>query len=185
MKKFSLALIAVAAALAITPVALADSLCPTQTQTGGFGATYTNVSGPNGTCGTGTAVKMTIPSDKDEAKLYWVPGNTGYPAGLTLGNLPGINASVSFSPGTGGDQPYFMFSFTNPGDSFLNTTTGDQILLIEFQPSALSGPGNDTLAFNPATTLFNLYDNAGAGRYLEGDNKTRTLWINGFFWIQA
>ena len=176
MKKFSLALLALAAALAITPAALADSLCPNTAQTGGFGATYSNVSGPNGTCGAGTAVTMSLTNDKNEAKLYWSPGAAGYPTGLTLGNLPGINASVSFSPGTGGDQPYFMFSFTNPGDSFLNTTTGDEILLIEFQPNgALSGPGDNTLAFNPATTEFNLYDNT-LNKYLEtGQQDAHTL----------
>jgi hypothetical protein len=109
---------------------------------------------------------MSLTNDTNEAKLYWVPGATTYPASLTLGTLPSIIASVSFSPGTGTDQPYYMFAFTDPGDSFLDTTTGHQILLIEFQPAALSGPGDDTLAFDPATTLFNLYDNT-SGTYLE------------------
>jgi hypothetical protein len=41
MKKFCLALFAIAAALAITPAALAGNLCPNQATQGGFGATYT------------------------------------------------------------------------------------------------------------------------------------------------
>ena len=51
--------------------------------------------------------------------------------------------------------------------------------MLEFQTSALSGPGNDTLALNPDTTLFNLYDNT-LGKYLEGgqhDTNTLDGWI--------
>jgi hypothetical protein len=37
--------------------------------------------------------------------------------------------------------------------------------MLEFQNTTLSGVGNDTLAFDPNITLFNLYDNT-TGNYL-------------------
>ena len=166
MKKFAFALFTMAAALAITPSALAGTLCPNQALQGGFGGqTYTPTAGSlDGTCGANSAIIMSIPSDTDYAKLTW-DSTHGLPADLTIGNLPGVVASVSLSP-SNGDQPFYELAFTDPGDTFLNTTTGDQILLIEFQTSALSGPGNDTMALDPNSTLFNLYDNT-SGIYLE------------------
>ena len=52
--------------------------------------------------------------------------------------------------------------------------------MIEFQPSALSG---STLSLNPTSTLFNLYDNAGSGFYLQGgqsDTETLDGWLTTF-----
>jgi hypothetical protein len=185
MNKLTMALIAIAGTLAITPAALASTLCPNQAAQGGDGTgTFTNVAGPlDGTsCGSSdTAVNMTIPNAVNYAKLTWDPSNSGYPAGLTLGNLGGVTASVTNSVG---GQPYYELAFTDPGDSFLDTTTGDQILLIEFQSTTISG-GN--LVVDPSTTLFNLYDNTN-GVYLEapggvpgaaGQQDTNTLdgWI--------
>ena len=123
MKKLVFSLLAVITAIAITPSARAGTLCPNQAAQGGFGGqTYTNVSGPlDGTCGTNSAVTAAIPSDTDYAKLTWTTSNSGYPAGLTLGNLGGVTASVSLSP-SGADQPFYLLSFTDPGDSFLGTT---------------------------------------------------------------
>jgi hypothetical protein len=120
---------------------------------------------------------MTIPNQTNYARLAWVPGDTGYPANLTLGNIGGVTASVAFTSGT--DQPYYMLIFTDPGDSFLGTTTGHQILMLEFQPTALSGPGDDTLALDPATTLFNLYDNTDNFYLKTGQADTNSLdgWI--------
>lgn len=169
MKKFAFALFAMASTLAVTPAALAGTLCPNLAGQGGYGSnSFSNVPGPlDGTsCGpSDTAVTMSITNEDQYAKLTWNTTN-GLAAGLTIGNLPGVVASVSYST-AGTDQPYYMLAFTDPGDAFLDTTTGHQILLIEFQPAALSGPGDDTLGINPATTLFNLYDNT-AGTYLEG-----------------
>jgi hypothetical protein len=84
---------------------------------------------------------------------------------------------VAFTAGT--DEPFYMLAFTDSGDSFLNTTTGDQILLIEFQGSTLSGAGDGTMVLDPTTTQFNLYDNT-LGQYLEsGQSDTNSLdgWI--------
>ena len=55
----------------------------------------------------------------------------------------------------------------------------DQILLIEFQPITLSG---NTLAMDPATTLFNMYDNT-TGTYLQGgqqDARSLNQWLAAF-----
>jgi hypothetical protein len=182
MKRFSLALLAAAAVFAFTPAALAGTiLCPNQAGQGGDGTgTFTNVTGPlDGTsCGSsGTAITMTIPNSQDYARLAWVPGDTGYPANLTLGNIEGATASVALTSGT--DQPYYMLVFSDLGDSFLGTTTGDQIPMLEFQPTTLSGPGNDILALDPATTQFNVYDNT-KGVYLDGgqaDTNSLSGWI--------
>lgn len=164
MKRFCLVLLAIAAALAITPAALAGTLCPNQATPGGDGTgTFTKVAGPlDGTsCGVSdTAVTMSITNVQNYAKLTWNSSNSGYPGGLDLGNLGGVAASVTNS---GAGQPYYELAFTDPGDSFLDTTTHDQILLIEFQPTTISG-GN--MAINPSTTLFNLYDNT-LNEYLE------------------
>jgi hypothetical protein len=155
-----------AAALAIAPAAMADNLLPTQAGQNGSG-TYTFTTN-------GNAVTMTVPNTIDYARLAWVPGNTGYPANLTLGNLVGITASVVNS---GAAQPFYMLAITDPGDSFLSTTTGDQILLIEFQSSTVSG---NSMVVDPNETLFNLYDN-DLGVYLEGpDGQHNTNTLNGW-----
>lgn len=169
-KKFSVALLAMATVFAISPVASASGLCPNTANQGGDGS-GTFVSG------SGCTVTMSIPNSQNYARLMWDSSNAGYPAGLTLGSLGGVTASVDLTSGT--DQPYYMLIFTDPGDSFLGTTTGDQILMLEFQNSTLSGPGNDTLALDPNSTQFNLFDNT-LGKYLElGQADTNSIdgWI--------
>jgi hypothetical protein len=172
MKKFSVALLALATAIAITPSALAGSLCPNTAGTGGDGTgTFT--------AGSGCAETMSIPNSQNYARLAWAPGNSGYPANLTLGNLGGITASVALTSST--DQPYYMLAFQAPNVSLGQTASTDQILMLEFQDSTLSGSGNDTLALAPNTTLFNLYDNTD-GQYLlngsenpQGQQNAQTL----------
>jgi hypothetical protein len=120
---------------------------------------------------------MSIPNSENYAKLTWNSSSTGYPAGLTFGNLGGFTSSVDLTAGT--DQPFLMLAFTDPNDPFLSTTSGDQILMIEFQPDTLSGPGDDTLALDPTSTQFNLFDNT-LGVYLKsGQSDTNSIdgWI--------
>ena len=146
-------------------------MCATAAQQGGDGSgTFTNVAG-QAPCA--NAVKMSIPEPSGYAKLTWAPGDGGYSAGWTLGSLVSLNATVS---GVVGGNPFYMLAFTDLGDSFLNTTSGDQILMIEFQNSTVSG---NNMALNVNTTQFNLYDNT-LGVYLEsGQSDTNSLagWI--------
>lgn len=160
MKKiqaFSVALLALTTVFAASLTASASNLCPNAAAPGGFGS--------NGfVSGSGCTETISINSSSDYAKLTWDGTSSGYPAGLNLGNLGSISASVSATAGT---SPYYMLAFTDPGDPFLGTTTGDQILAIEFQGTTLSGPGNDTMALDPTSTLFNFYDNT-LNVYLKG-----------------
>jgi hypothetical protein len=144
----------------------AATLCPTSGTVGGFGETSTDVSGPlDGTCGANSAVKIDIPQSTDYGKLQF--GGQG----LTLSGLTGASANVSFTTG-GSDQPYFLLSFTDGSDGLGQSNSADQILLIEFQPTTLSG---NTLNLDPNSTLFNLYDNV-TGTYLQGgQHVTNTL----------
>lgn len=138
-------------------------MCANAAAQGGYGGdVFTSVPGPNGTCGSGTAVNMYLPSETGYAKLTWTP------AGFTLGNLPAINTSVAF---TGDDQPFYMLEFYAPAINLGQTNPSDEILMIEFQNTTLSGPGNDTLALNPNTTLFNFYDNT-TDTYLDPQTHT-------------
>src|SRR5208283_3158626 len=108
----------------------------------GYGSdTFTNLPGPlDSTCGTNSAVTMYIPNaTTGYARLAWDSTVAGYPAGLTLGNLAGANADVAF---TGDDQPFYMLAFTDSTDSLGQTDATDQILMIEFQSSSLTGLGN-------------------------------------------
>jgi len=115
---------------------------------------------------------LIIPTNADYGKLQFNSGMTGYPAGLTLGNLSGLSANVDFTPGVTGDQPYYLLAFTDSSNSLGQASATDQILMIEFQPSTLSG---NTLAVDPNATLFNLYDNT-VGSYLQGgQSHTNTL----------
>lgn len=155
------------------------TLCPSSATPGGFGGTASDVAGPlDGTCGTNSAVTLSLPASTDYGKLEFSSSVPGYPSSLGLGGLLGLSANVST---TGSDQPYFMLAFTDPSDSLGQAASGNQILLIEFQPSTLSG---DTLAMDPNTTLFNLYDNT-TGTYLQGPNgqqnkKTLAAWLTEF-----
>jgi hypothetical protein len=150
----SLQLVLVASLLTSIP-AMASTLCANSAQEGGFSNTFTPV---NGSCGSGTAVDMSIAAANDYAKLTWDTSSSG----LTLGNLGGITAPVSNS---GFGQPYYELEFFAPTLALGQTNVGDELLLIEFQPTTLSGPGDDTLALDPNSTVFDLYDNT-AGCYL-------------------
>ena len=96
----SFAMLAVALLLS-TRVGRADTLlCPVAAnQNTAVGGVYTNVAG-NGSCTPNTAVQLFIPTNADYARLEW----TG--TGLTLGTLGNTNATVAFSAGNAGDQPY-------------------------------------------------------------------------------
>jgi hypothetical protein len=143
------------------------TLCPSAATPGGFGGAATGVPGPlDATCGVNSAVMLAIPDSSDYGKLQFNSGMAGYPAPLTLGGLFGLSANVSYSTG-GTDSPYYLLAFTDSSDSLGQNAAGDQILMIEFQPSTLSGAGNNTLAADPNSTLFNLYDNT-SGVYLQG-----------------
>lgn len=161
------------------PASASVTLCPSQATVGGFGGSSSNVSGPlDGSCGADSAVQINIPSSTDYGKLQFNQGMTGYPPGLTLGELGGLSANVDFSA-TGAEQPYFLLAFTDTSNSLGQSAATDQILFIEFQPTTLSG---NTLAVDPASTLFNLYDNT-TGNYLQaGQQDTNSLdgWLASF-----
>ena len=155
----------------ITSPARADNyvLCPSAADRNGNGSyTFTAVAGPlDSSCGANSAVTMTIATEADYARLMFNSSVTGYPAGLTLGNLAGLSADVRFTGGQAGDQPYYMLAFTDTTKGLGQTAAGDQILMLEFGNTGnLSG---NTMAVNPTTTLFNLYDNT-TGVYLNGGN---------------
>jgi hypothetical protein len=179
MKKFAIALLALAAALAITPAALAGSLCPDTAEGFAFDAVGNSVGSivtGSGPCG---AVTMTIPDDNnDSAGLFW--GSSSYGStGLTLGNLVSFNTSAVFTGATGA-QPYYALDFIDPTDG-LGQTSGadlaaggsaaDHILLIESGTNNLSG-GNMLL---DSTTLFFLYDNWTGVALAGGESDTQTL----------
>jgi hypothetical protein len=171
--------LAILAGFGLMAPAKATTLCPNQATVGGLGETSTNVSGPlDGTCGANSAVKIDIADSQNEGKLAFQSTMPGFPAGLTLGGLGGASADVVFTS-QGADQPYFLLPFVDSSDSLGQASATDQILLIEFQPNALSG---NTLALDPNTTLFNLYDNT-TNAYLQGgqsDTKTLDAWLAEF-----
>ena len=153
--------------VAITSPARADIyvLCPSAANQNGSGLyTFTSVAGTP-ICAN-SAVKIDIPTEGDYARLMWDSTVAAYPAGLTLGNLAGLSADVQFT-GLAGDQPYYMLAFTDPTKGLGQNAPTDQILMLEFQNTGnLSG---NTMAVDPNTTLFNLYDNT-TGVYLNGGN---------------
>jgi hypothetical protein len=146
-------------------------VCPDSGAVGGISETSSFVPGPlDGTCGAGSAVQINIPASTDYGKLTFNGTPAGYPATI-LSNLLGITANVAFTS-AGSDQPYYELAFYDGSDSLGQNSSSDQILMIEFQPAALSG---NTLALDPSTTLFNLYDNT-TNTYLEGGQSiTNTL----------
>ncbi|HTQ35093.1 MAG TPA: PEP-CTERM sorting domain-containing protein [Stellaceae bacterium] len=154
------------------------TLCPSGATVGGFGGTSSNVPGPlDGTCGANSAVQIKIPASTDYGKLQFNSTTPGYP-NLTLGGLGGLSANVTFASG-GSDQPYFLLAFTDSSSSLGQANSTDQILFIEFQPSALSG---NTLAVDPNSTLFNVYDNTTNAYLQGGQSHTHTLagWLSLF-----
>lgn len=165
---------------------MAATLCPNAAAQGGFGSdTFTPVAGPlDGTCGANSAVTLALTNDTDYAKLTWAPGApANFPAGLNLGNLGSMDINEAFSASQAGDQPYYEISFTDSSDTLGQGGAGDpsgiatdQILLIEFQTSTISG---SDMPMSATTTLFNLYDNT-TGVYLEGgqaDTMTLAGWV--------
>lgn len=164
---------------AVPAMANTYTLCANAAGQGGFGDTFTAVAGPlDGTCGTNSAVDMSIATETDYARLLWDSSVTNYPPDLTLGNLGGMNADIgSFTPGQAGDQPYFMLVFTDATQGLGQAAATDQILMLEFQNTTLSGTN---LPFDPNTTLVNLYDNT-TGTYLAGgqaDAQTLDSWLS-------
>ena len=163
----SAAALALLAILGITTPARATSfqLCPNAASQNGSGSdTFTPTVGGPLDCGTLSAVTMSISKETDYARLLWDPSVAGYPAGLTLGNLAGLTAAVLENAGQPGDQPFYMLAFTDASDSLGQANVSDQILLIEFQSTTVSGGSMDV---DPNATLFNLFDNT-SGQYLEG-----------------
>lgn len=155
--------------------ASAFAICPAGATVGGISETSTTTSGPlDGTCGANSAVTVNIPASTDYGKLTFNSATPGFPA-TSLNNLLGLSANMSFTSG-GTDLPYYELAFFDGSGSLGQASSADQILLIEFQPGALSG---GTLALDPSATLFNLYDNT-TGNYLEGgqsDTNTLAGWL--------
>ncbi len=146
-------------------------VCPGSGTVGGISQTSSAVAGPlDGSCGTNSAVQISIPASTDYGKLTFSGTPAGY-AATTLGNLLGLSANVAFTSG-GTDQPYYELAFVDGTQSLGQASSSDQILMIEFQPSALSG---STLALDPNTTLFNLFDNTTNNYLLGGQSDTNTL----------
>jgi hypothetical protein len=180
---FSAAAVALFGLVGIASLAKADTavLCPNLANQNGAG-TYTFTPEPGSldpTCGVNSAVKIDIPTETDYARLMWDSSVTNYPAGLTLGNLVGISANVPAFTGQPGDQPYYMLAFTDLSDSLGQTANTDQILMLEFQTTTLSGTN---MAFDPNATQVNLYDNTN-GFYLAGgqpDTETLAGWLATF-----
>jgi hypothetical protein len=155
------------------------TLCPSAGQPGGINETVSSVSGPlDATCGPNSAVKFDLQHSTDYARLAFSAGPSGYPSGLTLGGLLGASANVAFTSG-GSDNPYFMLVFTDGSGSLGQASNTDQILLLEFQPSTLSG---NALTLDPNSTQFNLYDNSTDTYLGGGQHVTDSLagWLTSF-----
>ena len=174
-RSFVLLAMVVAAFLSSMRVGHAGTLlCPdTANQNTAVGGVYTDVTG-DGSCSPDIAVQMYISTDTDYARLEW----TG--TGLTLGSIGVTNAVVTFTAGSGGDQPYYMITFQSSTDLGQAETPGgsinDQLVLLEFQTTTVTG---GTMTLDPGSTLFNLYDNT-TGYYLEGgqaDARTLDSWL--------
>jgi hypothetical protein len=168
--------VAISAALVAGIPAMASTLCPGDATQGTYiSATFTAGStptGPGGTCTAGS-VNVSIPNAHlDEAGLKWGPSTL--PGGLTFGNLGGLDASIS---DLNGNQPYFFLGF-NDANLAPAATPGDELLFIEFQPNNVVG--GTSMPVDPATTLFNLYDN-DTNVYLAGgqaDKHTLDDWMS-------
>lgn len=164
--------------LALSGQARADginvTLCPSDATVGGINETANGISGPlDGTCGAPSAIQLSIPHSTDYGKLEFTAGQPGFPQGLSLSGIISLSASVSFTTG-GADQPYFLLPLVNSSQSLGQANATDQILLIEFQPAALSN-GGTTLAVDPNATEFNVYDNTTNTYLLGGQHSTNTI----------
>jgi hypothetical protein len=187
MKKFCLALFAIAALIAVTPAALAGSytLCASAASAGGDGSGATGVSaGPlsNATCGSENAVTISLADNSYNELIKWHSNLTGFPPSLTVGDLGSLNAPVTFTSGGAGDQPYYDLAFVATDNSLGAGTDGDTITLLENQPVNISG---GSLSMNADTTLFDIYDwtqsnNTGLNVYLAGgqsDTNSLAKWV--------
>jgi hypothetical protein len=164
--------------LALSNQAHADginvTLCPGGATVGGINESSSAVSGPlDGTCGAPSAIQLSIPQSTDYAKLEFIPGQSGYPQGLTLSGIVSLSASVSFTTG-GSDKPYMLLPLVDSTRGLGQANAGDQILLIEFQPATLTNVGT-TLAIDASTTRFNVYDNTTNTYLLGGQQNTNTI----------
>jgi hypothetical protein len=166
-----------AIALAFAPAALADTtLCPNggingnENQWGwSAGGSGIVLPGPLDTdpdCGPDSAVQFYIPNITGYATLWWPNSSTG----IDVGNIASVSASVV---NEGADEPYYALYFTDPG-GLSGGSVGDDIEMLEFEPSTLSGAGGDTLAIDPATTLFNVFDYS-VGYIAGGQQNAMTL----------
>jgi hypothetical protein len=165
MKKFCLALFAIAAALAITPAAMAGSLCPDTAYTGAEGGGSSTLSSPGvGGC-TSVATASVFNDSTQDASVFWGPG-LGDP-GLTAGNIGSFNTAVTFTGATGA-QPYYIVDFHDSDDVFGGEGSPNKILLIENQTGNVSGGTN--MLLDPNTTEFDVYDNNTELYLLSSDN---------------
>ncbi len=175
----------VAALLGVASASMADSvtLCGNLAVVGGFGNNATAVAGTHdASCGSNSAVQVSIAHATDYGKLSYTTSTAGYPAGLTLGTLTGLSADMTGT--SAGTQPFFMLSFTDSTQGLGQANAANQILLIEFETATLSG---NELNADPNSTLFNLYDNT-AGNWLMGgqqDARTMAAWFSGYSFLSG
>jgi len=174
----SAAAVALLGLIGIASPARADdySLCPSAANQGGFGSDVFTING--------CAVTESLTLDTDYARLMWDSTVTNYPASLTLGNLASISANVTFAADQSGDQPYYELAFFDSSDSLGQGNATDQILMLQFQTTTLSG---GTLAVDPNATEFNLYDN-DTGVYLAGgqqDTNTLNGWLSTYSFLNG
>jgi hypothetical protein len=171
-------LFALTLALIASVPATASTLCASNATTGSTGTTAsatTGVSAPSlntASCVNGTAVTIAVGNDTDNELVKWHTSAPNFPAGLDLGNLNSLNASVLFTADVSGDQPYYDLAFFATDNSLGAGTSGDVITLLENQTGNLSG-GN--LAMNANTTLFDAYDYSTGTYLLGGQSDTFTL----------
>jgi len=104
---------------------------------------------------------MSITDQDISAGIAWLSGYTSNYPSLTIGDLAGATANVVDFKGV--QEPYYELGFYDPNSNFSQDPT-DHILMIENQSSTLNG---NTMALDPNSTLFDLYDNT-TGVYLQG-----------------
>jgi hypothetical protein len=183
MKKLCSFALVVTFAAAVPALASTSTLCASGAGSG-FGYSGTSTPGVpvapasplyNASC---TAGALTIATtDDDNALAKWHTSAPGYPAGLTLGQLEGLNAPV-ITNGTGGSEPYYDIAFYATNNSLGAGTSGDLITLLENETTTVSA-GN--LGMSANSTLFDVYDYTqsnltGTNVYLlGGQSDTNTL----------
>jgi hypothetical protein len=147
---------------------MASTLCPSSASFIYSDGTATAVPGPDdGICGANSAEQLTISNDTDTASIYWSNAQTS----LTLSNVGSIDASVAFSADVAGDEPYYVFDFHDSNGVF-GETAGDKILFLENQSPNISG---GDMLLNPATTLFDVFDDTTLMYLNGGQSNVMTL----------